>query len=379
MIEKIDPNLLSSAHIQGSDKEVECVVYAFNFDAAKSFLLKNGYLIKEYPFIHAFGMKISTAQLWKIAQLNVVQYLTSNSKASTLMDISRKVLKVDDEKKWENYPFTCAVIDTGIQPHLDMVFPRNQVVEFLDLVNGKKVPYDDNGHGTFISGVIAGKGIVSNGQYKGIASGINLISIKALDDKGEAGAFSILQAMQWVYDNRKKYNIKVVCMSFGSVPLGKKDPLIIGAEVLWDSGITVVCAAGNSGPESETIRSPGASTKIITVGAIDDKRMKEKFAVADFSSRGPIYGNYKPDVVAPGVNIVSTCNYKIKKKFYTKMSGTCVATPMVAGLCCKILKLKNRVEPNQLKTILLSSCEHVNNKRNEEGYGLINFDKILNM
>lgn len=376
-MKKIDPSLLSSTYIQGENKEVECVVYAFNFDVARSFLMRAGYEVLEYPFIHAFGMKVPVSKLQDIASFNAVQYITTNSKVSALMDISRDVMHIDSTKMWQNYSFTCAVIDTGFQPHIDMSFPKNQIVHFVDLVNGKKKAYDDNGHGTFVAGVIAGKGIASGGRYKGVASGMNLIPIKALDEKGEAGAFNILKAMQWVYDHRKKYNIKVVCMSFGSVPLGRKDPLIMGAEVLWDSGVTVVCAAGNSGPESETIRSPGASTKIITVGAMDDHRLKEDFSVAEFSSRGPIYGNYKPDVVAPGVNIVGACNYKMKKKFYAKMSGTSVATPMVVGVCCEMLRLKNSLSPNQIKSILMETCDPINYSRNDEGRGIINFEKIL--
>ena len=52
-----------------------------------------------------------------------------------------------------------------------------------------------------------------------------------------------------IYDNKDKYNIRVVCMSFGSPPLDKNDPLVLGAEALWDIGVVVVAAAGNSGPE----------------------------------------------------------------------------------------------------------------------------------
>ena len=79
--------------------------------------------------------------------------------------------------------------------------------------------------------------------------------------------------MQWVYDNHKKRNIRVVCMSFGSEPLGYNDPIMSGAEELWKNGIVVVAAAGNSGPEFQTIKSPGVSSRIITVGGFDDNRI----------------------------------------------------------------------------------------------------------
>ena len=71
-------------------------------------------------------------------------------------------------------------------------------------------------------------------------------------------------------------------MSFGSTPSGRNDPLQMGAEVLWNSGVTVVAAAGNSGPERESIKSPGISPKIITVGGIDDKRVDGKYDIKSF-------------------------------------------------------------------------------------------------
>ena len=76
--------------------------------------------------------------------------------------------------------------------------------------------------------------------------------------------------MQWVLENKEKYNIKVVCMSFGSVFNDQFDSLMTGSEVLWDNGISVVCAAGNNGPENNTIMSPGSAKKVITVGSLNN-------------------------------------------------------------------------------------------------------------
>src|SRR5574344_2777788 len=164
---------------------------------------------------------------------------------------------------------------------------------------------------------------------------------KAVDNMGELSAINILEAMQWIFDNRKKYNIRVVCMSFGSQPLESGDPLMLGAEALWNSGVVVVAAAGNSGPEIRTIKSPGVSGKIITVGALNDGRDtgvidKKNFKVAKFSSRGPAYNFYKPDCVACGVDIIcTTCK---NDDFYTTMSGTSVSTPIIAGACALLLE-----------------------------------------
>ena len=172
---------------------------------------------------------------------------------------------------------------------------------------------------------------------------------------------------------KEKFNIKVVCMSFGSVVKDKADPLMFGAEALWNSGIVVVCAGGNSGPDISTIMSPGASCKVITVGALEIKN--DRLRVADFSSRGPIFNKYKPDLIVPGVDIMSTNNFQ-NKKFYTELSGTSVSTPMVAGIVSLLFRLNDKYTPNEIKYMLINACEPLKGDRNSEGYGVLDLRKL---
>lgn len=238
----------------------------------------------------------------------------------------------------------------------------------------EKKTYDDNGHGTFVAGAGSGNGLMSKGKYAGIAPNSKIISIKALNNLGEASAIKILEAMQWVHDNFQKYNIRVVCMSFGSEPLGINDPIMKGAEVLWNKGIIMVAAAGNSGPEFETIKSPGISPKIITVGGLNDNRTEnglfnpENFQVAEFSSRGPALRRYKPDLIAPAVNITSCSN--LVKNPYTTLSGTSVATPMIAGICSLMVDKQPNITPDIIKRRLISTCSGITFNKNIEGAGL---------
>ncbi len=163
-------------------------------------------------------------------------------------------------------------------------------------------------------------------------------------------------------------------MSFGSNPLNNNDPLLKGAEKLWNSGIIVVAAAGNSGPNEETIKSPGISSRIITVGALNDKRDRDEnfnpkfFEIAEFSSRGPAFNYYKPDCVASGVNIKGLKN---DKQLFTQMSGTSVATPIVAGVCALLCEKYPKITPNQMKIMLLNNCKALTKNHNIEGYGII--------
>mgnify|MGYP002802448562 FL=1 len=154
---------------------------------------------------------------------------------------------------------------------------------------------------------------------------------------------------------------------------------MLGANALWKDGVVVVAAAGNSGPKESTIKSPGISPEIITVGGFDDNRFddnsfnKDFFEMANFSSRGPALRHFKPDLVAPSVDITS-CGIK---NFYTKLSGTSVATPMIAGVVCLMLERFPNLTPNQIKTRLLQGCSSIGFDANSEGYGVPNLLKIL--
>lgn len=387
MLNKIDPQLLSHVTTTGSSQsnQLECIVYANNYGATLQYLNKHfaAQMVTRYPFMLAFGIKANFEALNQLAGLDAVSYIAGNSKVSTMVNVSKQVLHLElNDHKLSRQPIsTVAIIDTGIDPVLDIFLPQKRLVHFEDFVNHKTTPYDDNGHGTFVTSVLAGNGFVSGGKFAGIHPNAHVISLKALDEKGETGAMTILEAMQWVYDNRKKFNIKVVCMSFGSGTIGKRDPLIIGAEVLWNAGVCVVSAAGNSGPNEETIKSPGASSKIITVGALDDGREagNSQLEVAQFSSRGPVFGNFKPDLLAPGVNITSACNYNLFHNHYKKMSGTSVATPMVAGVCSLLCSSNLLLSPNEMKRLLLKNCDPLTYDKNAEGFGLLNCSFLKNV
>ena len=214
-----------------------------------------------------------------------------------------------------------------------------------------------------------------NKKYAGIDKISNIIVIKALDSTGETTTTKILEAMQWVLQNKEKFNISTVCMSFGSV-YREDDPLVNAAEILWNNGIVVVTAAGNSGPDGETIMSPGSSRRVITVGSLDDISLGN-IAVADFSSRGPAGNYYKPDIVVPGTDIISTNVFSVDRKFYTKMSGTSVSAPMVAGVASLLKNINPRYSPDEIKYMLITACNRIEGDRNKEGYGYLDLRKLI--
>ncbi len=368
---KIDPEFLTQVKVQSANKTI-CLVMLNNLN--DYVYLTNCQILYKFPFINAVGIKTAHQNILNLSSHSYIKYISSVKKASVYIDKAKKQIENNVIKPLNltGKGTTVAVIDTGCSMHLDLVLGKNRIIKFVDFINNKKTAYDDNGHGTFVCGVLGGNGVCSNTKYCGIAPSCNIIALKALNSEGETQVFTILNAMQWVIDNKQKYNIDIVCMSFGSQPLTQNDPLVVGADVLWDNGIVVVCAAGNDGANN-TVKSPAVSSKVISVGSCFYNNNQIK--IAEFSSSGNYEGVIKPEILAPGVNITGLGVLKN----YVTMSGTSVSAPMVAGAVSLMLQKDKNLAPNQVKHILKTAC--VQKAVDAQGYniGVLNLANAISL
>ena len=204
---------------------------------------------------------------------------------------------------------TVAVLDTGIDGNLPDFSGR--LVGGVDLTGGNSPFTDEYGHGTFVAGLIAGNGASSNGQYPGEAPGANLVSIKVAGATGDTRLSTVIEGIDWAIIHRSMYRINVLNLSLAALPTGPTvtEPLDQAVEAAWRAGITVVAAAGNSGPASGTISSPGDDPLVITAGAYADNGSPSpaNWYACPFSSVGPTAydGWLKPDLAAPGRSVIS--------------------------------------------------------------------------
>lgn len=279
---------------------------------------------------------------------------------------------------------TVAVLDTGIYPHPDFTLPVNRLVAFHDVVSGRAEPFDPDGHGTHVAGIIAGNGRLSGGRYVGCAPEAGLVGVRVLDDQGAGRLSQVLAGLDWVVDHQESLGIRVVNLSLGALAVDPpdEDPLVQAVEAAWRSGLVVCVAAGNSGPEPGSIDTPGTAPSAITVGAVDDHGTPQRSddAVAGFSGRGPALGSArKPDLVAPGVHITAAAapgSRLAREKGslypgYVTMSGTSMAAPMVAGVAALLLSARPDLTPDQIKEVLLGGCSSVGAVIDAEGRGLV--------
>ncbi len=265
-----------------------------------------------------------------------------------------------------------AVLDTGIFPHMDF---RNRIRAFADFVAYKSMPYDDNGHGTHVAGILAGDGTASMGKYKGVAPGCGLVALKVLDRFGNGSRDQVLRAFRWILDHREQHRIRIVNISVGTTcrSVSDQDVLIQGVEKLWDEGLVVVAAAGNQGPKPGSVTAPGSSRKVITVGSSD--MLTGRTAV---SGCGPTAECVcKPDLVAPGNHIVSCAPGTANT--YGLKSGTSMSTPLVSGAIALMLEKDPLLTNVEIKMLLRESTDDMGLPRNRQGWGKFNFHKFMSL
>lgn len=368
----------------------------------RSCVLENyGYIRRELPFINALSIEVPDEKIGnimahrqvamvardgKVAKLPLFSENTSEktprspeifsghalSSGASAAARAKKSAASEKLAFLENKGFgtTIAIIDTGVAPHYDLVRPYNRIIAFQDLINDRTLPYDDDGHGTHVAGIAAGNGYAAGSDplFCGTAPMANIAAIKALDETGSGSASDILAAMQWIADHQEEYRIRVVNLSLGIVPDTESplDPLALGTAALASRGITVVTAAGNSGPAPCTVTSPGISPFAVTVGSCT-----KGGEIAEFSSRGPTAsGLHKPDLVAPGVDILSLDSSSCKG--YFAQSGTSMSCPYAAGVIACMYTENPKLTPRQIQKLLPSMLTPLRGlSRDSQGRGAL--------
>ena len=266
-----------------------------------------------------------------------------------------------------------AVIDTGIDythPDLGGCFgPGCKVSGGYDLYNNDADPLDDNGHGTHCAGIVA-----ANGILKGVAPGASLYAYKVLSAYGTGNVSVIIAGIERAADPDQDPAtadaVDIISMSLG-LPGAPDDPWPLAVDAAVEQGIVVAVSAGNSGPLYESVESPGLAQLSLSVGAVDKTDQ-----IAPFSSRGPIPGYdgwLKPDLLAPGVDIVSTYLGEI----YASSSGTSMAAPHAAGAAALVKQMHPRWTPEMIQVSLMNTAVDLGLDVHTQGAGRLQVDRAV--
>jgi serine protease AprX len=295
-----------------------------------------------------------------------------------------------------------ALIDSGVVGVNGLSTP-GKVINGPDLSLESQVPalqyLDTFGHGTHMAGIIAGRDdaattLAGNStDFVGMAPDSRIVSIKVADSRGNTDVSQVIAAIDWVvqHKNDNGMNIRVLNLSFGtdSAQSYLLDPLAFASEVAWRNGIVVVVAAGNQGATaSGQLANPATDPYLIAVGAADTRGTltKEDDSVATFSQRSRAR---KPDLVAPGVHVVSlrdpnsfidqtySSTGLVGTRFF-RGSGTSQATAVVSGAAALLLSQRPSLTPDQVKALLNNSATELDDQpASAQGHGELNLRGAL--
>ncbi len=237
------------------------------------------------------------------------------------------------------------------------------------------------GHGTHVASILGADNNCDGTDYLGVAPEVNVINLRVFNAAGVGADSGVIAAIDRAIQLKGTYNIRVMNLSLGrSVSEGyATDPLCQAVERAWKAGIVVVVAAGNLGryPATQgygTVSAPGNDPYVITVGAArspDTPDSRTYDTLASYSSKGPSAIDHivKPDLVAPGNRMVARTVFPsalttqapgnavtMDKRQYLRLSGTSMATPMVAGVVAMMIQKDSTLTPDQVKARLMRTA-----------------------
>jgi hypothetical protein len=341
---------------------------------------------RELPSINGVALAADkTGATWEALTDGGTQRTAAAGVATVWLDgkrrstVDRSTAQIGAPDAWEA-GFTgtgvkVAVLDTGVdQTHPDLADREIAEANFSEAADN----VDNYGHGTHVASILAGTGVKSSGRFRGVASGVSILDGKVLDDSGYGTDSGIVAGMEWA----AQQGADIINMSLGAPDTAEVDPMEQAVESLTAQyGSLFVIAAGNQRPGLSVVASPGSAPSALTVGAVnrDD-------TLAGFSLPGPTVGDgaVKPDVTAPGVEIVAalhsagTINEPVADG-YTALSGTSMATPHVAGAAALIAQQHPDWTGQQLKAALSSSAKPTQGLTAfDQGSGRVDVTRALN-
>lgn len=310
----------------------------------------------------------SNLEISKKVQENIIKnpdYSLSDNGEVSLSDV-KEFIGIQKSYKENEGEFSVAIIDSGIFPAESFTKNRNKIIYFKDFLYNKKNPYDDSGHGTAIAGIIAADKTSKADNSEGIAPYIDLISLKVLNYQNGGNVNTIIEALQWVIENKDRYNIRVINLSIGIDTYDKrKQKIETICEKAYKSGIIIVTSSGNI--EYDLIEYTPANLKdVISVGSLE--LQDNKIAISDYSQSWVAKSKKVPDIYALGTNIITTKSNTLYKgnnnekityeNEYEAVSGTSFSTAIVTGYICYLIHM----DPDISNSEIISRLYHQNTK-----------------
>jgi serine protease AprX len=380
---------------------------------------------RQIGYLRSQGLRVAPN-----ARLSATSAVAAYTPPTTNGVAPASALGLDRHSRFTGRGVTVALVDSGL-PTIPELRPdselndgtlvaddrRGRFLVYHDFTSRARRSQDPYGHGTHIAGTIAGSTLLDRadeGYWNGVAPDVNLVVARALGADGSGSYVDTIAAIDWIVANKTRYNVRVLNLSlFAPVQsLYWADPLNQAVMRAWQSGLVVVTAAGNNGPDPQSVAVPGNNPYVITVGAYRSAAVSDSGAdeVTQWSARGPTpdAGFVKPDVLAPGVRVISglprgsalaesAAEGRVVRRTVLdlagtnslvglyQLSGTSMAAAEVSGLAALLLQQRPNLTNNQVKWLLARSARLAVDAQTgqasystwEQGFGKVDASALL--
>ena len=330
--------------------------------------------------------------LWAVSTIGgTILGLNPPQALVTWEDEYRDITGINSVENLDGTGVTLCIVDSGINiEHPDLA--NINLIGWKDVINTMQTPYDDDGHGTAMAGII-----VADGGLNGVSKNVDLLIAKAIDDTGSGTDDGIAEAVNWCTTE----GADIISLSLGGAQgfgssIITTDSLETAVENAIENGVYVVAAAGNDGGENDDgdVSSPGSVDDVICVGGIT--RLGNLWVG---SSEGDNNGNIwppklprndpdkKPEIVAPGHEVpVLVFN---AESWWGWSSGTSASTAWVSGALALFLEEypeyqrnsnsdSSKVEEIKELISLNSQMKESQNQHDDKfGYGILRIDLLI--
>ena len=382
---KLDKNLAISLK-KDNFKLYRVIIHSKLFIDKIEVKIKNlrGEIIGSVPALNCVFAIISGKCIERLIEYPEIDYITFDDFAYICGNSSSsKSITVTTKYKYTGKGQCIGLIDSGVYPHPDLTSGIKRIVKFVDIINSFKYPYDDNGHGTIVSGIMCGD--------KGIAKNSTLYCIKAFNSLGKGYLSHILLGLNMLISESSELKIKVICLPFETT---NQNSFIMSLfqnmfEIAAKKNIIIVVPSGSNENTKCSIRGISTLENCLTVGGLDTS---SEPSIYKYSSCGPFGKLTKPDLCAPCVNInclnsntsyISERNgikiYPRKlENLYTTFSGTSCAAAYISGICALLLESNTDLTCSDIISLIKSSCKLLKLAKWQQGEGALDINSLFN-
>lgn len=381
---KVDPYFKSFTKTISRIKLPIILSYKGDLKSIKNKIKYKGIQIDyEYSLIPSIAARATIDAIDKLSTIPDILSIYYDHTANLCINKASKSLALDKavSSNLTGRDVTIGIIDSGVFPHKGLIAKSNTIKYFKDIINNDSRPYDDYGHGTYLSGIIA-----SNFDYaKGVAPDSSLAVIKAFNKTGTSNFSTILKGIEDLYLSTLEIKILLLPFEIPNLPDLKVDPFYEIIKSLHNKDIIIICPSGNSGPNPYTINKPASYKEVITVGGANIQN--DDFKVSSYSSRGPLDKDYsKPDVLSLSEGIISLKSdifytpdsrlIETETMKTTSFNGTSISAALITGFVSLLIEKYGNLTPKDIKSILYLGSKSIGENKNTQGRGVFVFDKV---